>query len=846
MNSNREKFSLTGALDPRENPPRHSILRGAAQALLLLASLAARAGAQEFSKTVEPFLTQHCHDCHGPEKQKGGIRYDQIDGFRAEDRRLWTMVHEQLSAGEMPPEKRPQPAAAEKQRVLAWIESEQRALRAGGTRRLNRREISAALQDVTGRLVDYSYGLPEDGKVGGFDTGADGLQDTADSIAQLLDVARRAVDGVRFLEPATSKVFQADLRAHKDPRRALDDWKKEGVSGEIRGINHAGAGLLLEPLWLGDRDGLSFFLPPPPNRHGVVRVKLTVSAMKGNFPRIPNPHLWVEIGGQTLAQHEITAPLDAPLELVFEAQADDLVVESKGIEVTLHNKIEMPYAVEGFENDDRSRPDKPVPGGTGLFRPKFDNKTKSTPEQRPFPYIALQRIEVDAHHIAAWPPAEWKRDPGEVADNAASAKRLLALWTERAWRRAPQDAELQPFLELYAKARAQGASFDHGLRAAFQSVLLSAPFRYLPSPADKDDAVARHAVASRLSFMLKGAPPDDELRALAASGKLRASATLDAEVDRLLATPRADAFIRPFVTQWLEMGQPITLAMDHIQKQDFRFGRHLKASMQEETVAYFRELLAANRPAHELIRSDWTMMNDILARHYGYAGIEGAQLRRVTLRADDPRGGGILGHAGIQSMLCWMGDNWVIYRGAWTLRHILNSPPPPPPLEVPELNSADEKNRGKPFREILRQHQEDARCSVCHEKMDPLGFAFQNFDLSGRWRDVEFEKYQREEIDGKIAWLGAGPSRPVDAVGRLPRGETFKSFAECKELMAAKYQDDLVLGLMKKLTLYATGREPDVADLAEIRALMKAHAARGYPLRDLLKGLLRSPVFSGP
>ena len=216
---------------------RQTVLRRAAQyALLFALSMATRAAAEDFSKSVQPFLKQHCHDCHGPEKQKDGIRYDQLGGFRAEDRQLWTMVHEQLSAGEMPPEKQPQPPAAEKQRVLAWIESEQRALHTDGTRRLNRREISAALQDVTGRRVDYTYGLPEDGKVGGFDTGAEGLQDTADSIAQLLEVARRAVDGVRFLEPATNKVFQADLRAHKDPRRALDDWKKDGVTGKIRGM----------------------------------------------------------------------------------------------------------------------------------------------------------------------------------------------------------------------------------------------------------------------------------------------------------------------------------------------------------------------------------------------------------------------------------------------------------------------------------------------------------------------------------------------------------------------------------------------------------------------------------
>ena len=251
---------------------------------------------------------------------------------------------------------------------------------------------------------------------------------------------------------------------------------------------------------------------------------------------------------------------------------------------------------------------------------------------------------------------------------------------------------------------------------------------------------------------------------------------------------------------------------DSLKKQDFKFGRHLKESMRDETIQYVRRLFLDNRPARELIASDWTMMNNILAVHYGYPRIEGGELRKVALRpnADDPRGGGLLGHAGIQSMLCWMGDNWLIYRGAWTLTHLLDDPPPPPPLDVPELLPFDKANVGKNFRELLVQHQADAKCSVCHRKMDPLGFAFQNFDISGRWRNVEHERYHRAELDGKIEWRGEGKSRPVDASGKLPRGGEFKNFPEFKNLLAQRYQDDIVRGLLKKLTLYGTGRSASV------------------------------------
>ena len=809
-----------------------------ALSLLLCHSLPA---ADDFESAIAPVLRQYCHDCHGADVQEAGIRYDQLDGFRPEDRRLWTAVHEKLSAGEMPPPDETQPEADEKKRILQWIEASQQGTRGDGTRRLNRRELAAALRDLTGLSVDYARALPGDGKVDGFDTAADGLQDSADSVGQWMTVTRRAVDGIRFLEDASSEPLSVDLRDEKDPRKAFDPWKEAGVTIKGQGRGRPGMGMLLEPKWVGERGGMTIYVPPPADRSGVLRLKLVVAHWKP-ISGVPNPRLWVEVGGQDIDYREITASAEQSQELVYEVQFDDLAVGKRGVSIELSNRVELPYGVKGFENEDRSKPDEPIPGGAGLFRPAYDRK-KTPQEEQPVPFVVVKSIEVNPDYVASWPPATWQSEGTKLEDNDETARRLLNIWLERGWRRPVSNSEQERFLTLYQQLRGQQMSFDESLRAAFQSVLLSGGFRYLKSPADADPVIAQHAIASRLSFMLWGAPPDEELRQLAAAGKLHDPKTLDAQVDRLLDDPRSEDFVRPFVTQWLEIGQPITITMDYFEKQDFRFARYLKESMRDETIAYVAELFDENRPARELVSSDWTMMNDILAMHYGYENIEHGELRKVPLRKDDPRGGGILGQAGIQSMLCWMGDNWVIYRGAWTLRHILDDPPPPPPLEVPELIPSDNENRGKTFRELLVQHQEHAKCSVCHKTMDPLGFAFQNFDISGRWRDLEYEKYVRKELDGKIEWRGAGKSRPVDAVGRLPRGEEFQDFGEFKQLLVENYSDDLVEGLMKRFVLYGTGRTPDVSDMAQIRKIMQSEAADGYRLRDLLKAMIRSPLF---
>ncbi|MCH2060929.1 MAG: DUF1592 domain-containing protein, partial [Verrucomicrobiales bacterium] len=687
-----------------------------------------------FKEHLAPLMERHCVGCHGPDKQKARLRFDGVRGFQISDRHLWTKIYEQLSHGEMPPEDEPQLSSSDKAKLLAWIVKEQRALGAGSTRRLNRREFGSALRDVTGLNVDFSYSLPGDGKVDGFDTGAEALQDAADSVNQMMEVTRRAVDGIRFLEPAPGRIHKVDLvNVEKDPHRAFDSWKKYGLTlGKLPRIGKPGLGALGETRWPGDRTSSMFSVPYPPEQRGLSRVKVSIISYSA-FTGVPNPVLEVKIGGRIHDRQEITGPVA----LEYQVQVEDAIKSSKGLSFGFTPRVPVAYAVKGFENEDKSKPDK-LPNGAGLYRPAWDKKKLRKPEEQPIPFVAFQRIEVEPHYVAAWPPVGWNVDIGEITDSLQSAEKLLALWVERAYRRKLEKAERSQFMAFYKQLRTDGMSFDNALRSTFQSVLLSPPFRYLDSTAHQDRKRANYAVASRLSFMLLGAPPDQELLKLAASGEIRNGQVIRAQAGRLLNDKRSfDAFIRPFVTQWLEMEQPITLVDDRLGMASYKFRVHLQDSMREETWRYFERLLSDNRPARELVESDWTMMNEALARHYGYKGIQGARLRKVSLRRDDKRGGGIMSHAGIQSMLTWMGENWVIYRGAWMARHMLDDPPQLPPLEVPELDPSKGDLKHMTPRELMAFHAEDAKCAVCHIKLDPIGFAFQNFDLSGRWRDVE-------------------------------------------------------------------------------------------------------------
>ncbi|MGE3808874.1 MAG: DUF1587 domain-containing protein, partial [Gemmataceae bacterium] len=361
--------------------------------ILACTSVAWGADAATFAQDIQPILKQHCVGCHGADRQESSIRLDRLEAYRSEDSPLWTKVHEAIATGAMPPRARPRPEQKQQQALLAWIELEQKRAGVDQLRRLNRRELSAALQDVTGLPIAYADALPGDGKLGGFDTGATALQDAADSIDQVMQITRRAVDGIRFLEPATSESLALNLREAADPRKALESWKDKGLTIKTRAFSKPGHGLLLEPRWVGERDATTISVPAPNGKHGVLRLKLVVSAFQP-MAKLPAPHLWVVVAGKDIDYGEITGTLDRPQELTYHVQLDDLAIDTRGIQVKLINRVEVPYAIEGFANDDLSKPEENVPGGTGLFRPSFDRQ-RTAPEKQPAPFIVLQRLEIE-------------------------------------------------------------------------------------------------------------------------------------------------------------------------------------------------------------------------------------------------------------------------------------------------------------------------------------------------------------------------------------------------------------------------------------------------------------------
>lgn len=415
--------------------------------VLLLTAAAEETGVETktFEKLVQPVLQKYCIDCHGADVQEARLRYDKIEGFRLSDRHLWTMIHEQISQGAMPPKDDSQLSAMEKQQLLAWIEKEQRGLEAGSTRRLNRREFGSALQDISGLKVDFAYSLPGDGKVDGFDTGAEALQDASDSVSQMMEVTSRVVQSIRFLEPPPSKVLQVDLvNVQKDPRQAFQPWQDAGITLEnLPKIAMPGMGALVEPRWPRDRSDNLFRVPALPENRGVVRVKFSVASYAA-FPKMPNPILWIEIGGRVFDRREITGPMD----LEYQVLVDDLRSSSKGVSVSFTPRVELPYAVEGFENEDKSKPGQ-LPNGAGLFRPVWDRRVLKDPQQQPQPFVVLKSVEVEPHFVAAWPPSQWKVDLGELTDSDDSAQKLLALWMDRAYRRPVTSAEQKPFFTFY-------------------------------------------------------------------------------------------------------------------------------------------------------------------------------------------------------------------------------------------------------------------------------------------------------------------------------------------------------------------------------------------------------------
>jgi hypothetical protein len=388
---------------------------------------------------------------------------------------------------------------------------------------------------------------------------------------------------------------------------------------------------------------------------------------------------------------------------------------------------------------------------------------------------------------------------------------------------------MDKLMALYDARRKAGESFEKALKTPLSVILASPGFLYLAEPNAEKSARPLNAneLAVRLSYFLWSAPPDDTLLGLARTGDLKKPDLLAREVDRMLASPKADEFVRGFVHQWLGLARLDFFQFDTKQHRDF--DDSTKSASRQEIYETFAHLLRQKESLNKLIKNDQVYVNGLLAHYYGLEGISGDGFRKVDLPKDSPRGG-LLGMAAILAMGSNGRDTSPVERGAWVLRKILHEPPPPAPPNVPQLNRLE--NKMLSTRERLAAHQEQPQCAQCHRKIDPIGFGFENFDAAGKWRTSE--TYEKKGV-GTKTW-------PIDPAGTFHKGSSFKDYFELRDQLAAR-PEKFARGFSEALVEYGMGRPFGFLDEPLAAEMVAQARAQDYQMAAFIRALVLSETF---
>jgi hypothetical protein len=453
----------------------------------------------------------------------------------------------------------------------------------------------------------------------------------------------------------------------------------------------------------------------------------------------------------------------------------------------------------------------------------------------PKPYLAVDWYEIDGPIYDSWPPPSQQRILFASKNRGAEevyAREVLTRFVRRAYRRPVEKDEIDRLVAGFVKARPDKESFEEAIKVPLIAVLCSPDFLFLSEPHELKTPrpLNNHELAARLSYFLWSSMPDDELFRLAEEGRLRDNKIIDEQVARMLKDSRSRQLVKNFTGQWLGLRQLGRVVPD---KQLFPlYDGHLQESFAGETEAFFAELLDHDHSVLKLIDADFTMLNERLARFYDIPGIKGDYFRKVAVKPEQQRGG-LLTQASILTITSNGTRTSPVKRGLWILENLLADPPPPPPPNVgeiqPQVPGADKVT----VRERLAIHRSTASCAACHSKIDPLGFALENYDASGRFRTQESS---RSQIYPHVR------DPKIDASGTLPDGRAFKNVRELNKLLLQD-ENRFVNCLCEKLLVYALGRGLEYADRDLIDRLRQSVQRDGYRLHGLIASIVKTEVF---
>lgn len=801
-----------------------------------------------FQKSIAPILAQKCVACHGPDSTMANLRIDRLDAdlLTGPDVDHWRAIYKVLSNSEMPPEDEPKYKLADGDRsnIVNWLSEE---LRHASLARRNRAEYSSfrrmtkyeydyALQDLLGVPYPIAGSLPpETASEEGFKNSSDLLQMSAMQFETYRDLALKALQRVTVRgerpQPVTYRISMRDLMA-KAATAAEDEKKKNKETKEPRTLNRNQPYLLNRSTDEGISLGRGDVAAKPeesPGRTPDVSPEVVAlprgSELKINLDRfLPDEGMMrvrIRVGRSTHDPNEY-----ADLRLIFSAHTSNnanfsQIVSRHDLPVTA--PADKPEFVE-FDVPLSEIQRNPFRKLTTTF-PRRDEflhiRNQSNARGGPNPlHLSIDYIEVIAPYHEQWPPQSHRViffESENRSDESAYAREVLVRFLERAWRRPVATAETKPFLELFARYRADFDTFEEAMVEVLATALAAPEFLYVTqrSAAAGRETVNDSELASRLSFFLWASIPDEELLKLARDGKLKEPAVLNAQIDRMLADPRAERFVEHFVEQWL--GLDGLDAVTHVKDEA------LREAMRREPVAFFEEVLQSNRSVIDFLHSDYAVVNERLAQHYGIPNVFGPHFRPVPITAESHRGG-LLTSASVLTMNSDGTDSHPLKRGVWLLERILQDPPPPPPPDVPEVDLTDPRILQMTLKERIIDHRNKPACLSCHSRIDPWGIAFENYDALGGWRT-------------------SIKNKPVDATSVLFNKQELAGMDGLKRYLLMDRQDQFARAMVHKMASYALGRPLTFADHADIDSLTVQFRTSGDRLADLIHQIVGSSLF---
>jgi mono/diheme cytochrome c family protein len=762
------------------------------------------------SPAAAEMFSRYCVTCHNARLKTAGLVLDPSEaahpGDTPESWERWEKVVRKLRSSTMPPAGAPRPQRAIYETTASFLEHEldrSAALKPNpGTlpllHRLSRTEYQNAIRDLVAidhlpKELDYSLLLPADDVSSGFDNIADLLFVSPTTMERYVEAARK-LSRLAIGDPTMAPMVNMY-------RLSPEQWQDGRV----------------EELSPGTRGGLAVQIYFPLDAEYVMKVEVAGAAREPHQIEVTIDNERVQLSTVGVngrgGRGGRGAPAERPPEFRIRVKAGPRLI---GVTFVEHTQARDE---ETLRPRMRGRGTLPAVASVTISGPYNSTGSGDTPSRR--------RIFVCDPRTAQ--PAAGRSGSG--SDGAASgeqacADRILAALVRRAFRRPASSDDIQRLLPFYTAGRAEGG-FERGIQLALERLLVSPQFlfRIEREPADSTPGtpyrISDLELASRLSFFLWSSGPDDELLDAAAAGRLKNADVLDRQLRRMLADPRSDSMVTNFAAQWLYLRDLDAKRPDELLFPDF--DETLRTAFRRETELFLGSILRENHSVLDLLTANYTFVNERLAAHYGIPNVVGSDFRRVTFPADSPRGG-LLGQGSVLTLTSYATRTSPVVRGKWVLDNLLASPPPPPPPNIPALKTeSSEPGLALSMREAMTLHRANPACASCHARMDPIGFALENFDAVGKQRDR----------DG---------GSPIDARGVLPDGSAFDGVPGLKRALVA-HPEEFASAVTEKLLMYALGRNLQYYDAPAVRRIVHDAAASNYTFGSLVSGVVASVPF---